>query len=585
MPRAGSPTLPFTHWFARHPLPWVLLLGLIIFSIGIGWRAPWPADEPRFALIAQEMLDTGQWLIPHRAGELYPDKPPIFMWAIALGLWLTGSLKVAFLLPSLLGGLGALAMVTDLAKRMYGPRIAGLTGLGLLLTVQFTLQAKTAQIDMLVTFFITLGLYGALRHALLGPARGWWYVACVAMGLGIITKGVGFLPLLLLPAWFLPRLVKRIARPGHWQVCPLAWRDLGGGLATLVATIALWGLPMIVYTALSHDPSFDAYRNNILFKQTGQRYTDSWHHLEPFYYYILEVLPWAWLPLSLALPWAVPNWWRRIKRSDPRLVMPLSFVVLMVVFFSFSPGKRGVYMLPGTAMFVLAMAPLLPGLLKRVWFNRLAWGLAVLLGALLAIAGVLGAFGLPALARLAEEHGFAPWAWWLTIGVLTAAMAYWLPPRRGLWMLGTWLTMFWLLWSSWGYALMDDSRSMRALMTDIHAQTGDAPLALPNFSEAMVLQARQPVVHFGDDTPAEAQMRRMFAWLIKAPTQRWALLSEGQLKKYPCITTDQTHALSFKDRVNWYLLPGTAATQCAGDPAAAPLYRAPTTWQNDRNLP
>ena len=144
----------------------LLLLGLIILGAGLGLRDPWPADEPRFALVAKQMVESGQWLFPFRGGEIYPDKPPMFMWAIALFYQLTGSMRVAFLLPSLLAGLGSLALVFDIARRIWDPRTAFRAGLLLLFTVQFTVQAKLAQIDALVTFFITLGLYGFLRFLL-----------------------------------------------------------------------------------------------------------------------------------------------------------------------------------------------------------------------------------------------------------------------------------------------------------------------------------------------------------------------------------------------------------------------------------
>ena len=66
-------------------LPWLVLVLVVVAMLasGIGLRDPWPADEPRFALVAQEMLVTGKFWIPHRGGELYADKPPIFIWLTA----------------------------------------------------------------------------------------------------------------------------------------------------------------------------------------------------------------------------------------------------------------------------------------------------------------------------------------------------------------------------------------------------------------------------------------------------------------------------------------------------------------------
>ena len=104
-------------------------------------------------------------------------------------------------MPSLLAGLATFALVVDLVRRLYGAASAWLAGVALAANVQFVLQAKTAQIDMVLTCWTTLGAYGLLRHALLGPAPGWWLIGWAAAGLGILSKGVGFLPLLMLPAW------------------------------------------------------------------------------------------------------------------------------------------------------------------------------------------------------------------------------------------------------------------------------------------------------------------------------------------------------------------------------------------------
>ncbi|WP_411354696.1 ArnT family glycosyltransferase, partial [Vibrio parahaemolyticus] len=74
-----------TLWF-------LLFLAFIIIFSGIGLRDPWPADEPRFVEVAREMVQSGNWFFPTRGGELYPDKPPVFMWSMAAFFLLTGSL-------------------------------------------------------------------------------------------------------------------------------------------------------------------------------------------------------------------------------------------------------------------------------------------------------------------------------------------------------------------------------------------------------------------------------------------------------------------------------------------------------------
>ena len=188
-----------------------LKCGLLVLAAGIGLRDPWPADEPRFALIARDMVESGNWLLPHIGGVLYPDKPPLFFWLVAALYVLTGSVRVAILMPGILAGLGVLLLVTDLGRRLWGPKTGILCGATLLAILQFPLQMKMGQIDGLLCFWTTLGLYGFARHLLLGPDWRWWAIGGVAAGLGVITKGVGMLPYLV----FVPYLA---ALRGKWDV-------------------------------------------------------------------------------------------------------------------------------------------------------------------------------------------------------------------------------------------------------------------------------------------------------------------------------------------------------------------------------
>lgn len=549
---------------------WLFLATLVLFGAGIGLRDPWPADEPRFVLNALEMIETGNWLIPHRAGEAYPDKPPVFMWAQASAILATGSVRAAFLLPSILSGLGILWLVVDLVARLHGRRIAMLAGLSLLATVQFTLQAKSAQIDIMLCFWTTLGAYGLMRHALLGPDRRWWLIACAAMGLGVITKGVGFLPLLMIPPWIL------LARCGAAHR-PTAG-DLLAGLGVMLATIAAWVVPMALYTTASGDPALLAYRDDILLRQTAERYANPWGHHQPWFYFFVEVIPWAWLPLWLALPWAVPNWWRRLKRGDARTLLPLSGVLVILAFFSLSPGKRGVYLLPTVPLLVIALAPLLPGLLGKRGLQWLATAVLALLGGAFAVGAIAGAAGFEPLTALAETHQAWPWPWWGALGAAMVALLVWLRPRRGAFALALWLGLLWISLSLFAWPDLNTSRSPRQMMHKIAAITGsDAWLALPDFGEEFVLQARQPIVHFGYSTPIERQALRAFDWLDESPQQRWLLIAREYEKLFACVDLSQATDLGFQNSQYWWLLPGSAARDCRGDGAAAPLYVAPTS--------
>ena len=59
-----------------------MLLCGSIFLVNLGGWDLWNPDEPRYAEVAREMMETGDYLVPHLNGVVYPDKPPFFFWLI-----------------------------------------------------------------------------------------------------------------------------------------------------------------------------------------------------------------------------------------------------------------------------------------------------------------------------------------------------------------------------------------------------------------------------------------------------------------------------------------------------------------------
>src|SRR3546814_15510338 len=99
--------------------------------------------------------------------------------------------RSAFLLPSLLAALGTLWLTFDLGRRLWDRRAGLWAAAAVLCAFQFAYQAKRAQIDPTVVFFITLGFYGLGRHLLLGPPWRWFWAGCFAAGLRSEGRRVG----------------------------------------------------------------------------------------------------------------------------------------------------------------------------------------------------------------------------------------------------------------------------------------------------------------------------------------------------------------------------------------------------------
>ena len=545
---------------------WILALGFVFIGVGIGLRDPWPPDEPRFALIAQDMLRSGDWLIPRVGGDLYADKPPFFFWLVAAATAVTGSLRAGFLVPSLLAGLGTLLLTYDLLRRARG-REAGLAAaFVLLLTFQFVWQARQAQIDATLCFLTTAGLYGLLRHLCLGPARGWFLLGWVAAGLGVITKGVGFLPLLALLPFAL--LVRR-----GWPAPVRRVGSLGlAGLASMLLAIGLWFVPMIFATSAGGE--LLAYRNEILFQQTLTRYSEAWHHHEPFHYYLVQVIPIFWLPLVALVPWLWTRWRAALGNRDTLVAVLLAWVVLVVVFFSASAGKRGVYVLPAVPALAMAAGPWLPELLRAAGPRRVSFALAAVLAGIALCGAVYFAVSAEAAARVAEQLGLRPVLPLVIIGAVGGVAVAIVRPRQG------WLAYAAVLLATLAVVglvvnpRIDPARSGRAFMEDIERASADVPeLGLVGYKAHFLLQLRRPIVHFGQARWREpvAEASDAAAWLAERPG-RALVVNRKALEA--CFAGAEARDLGAANRDRWYLVTGPAKEECvrSGDRARAIRY-------------
>ncbi|MBK7902097.1 MAG: glycosyltransferase family 39 protein [Proteobacteria bacterium] len=473
-------------------LLWLTGLALLLMATGLGLRDPWPADEPRFALVAQDMLRSGDWMIPRVGGDLYADKPPVFFWLMAAAMALTGSLRLGFLLPSLLAGVGSVLLVYDLLRRVRGREVAFAGGLVLLLTFQFVWQFRQAQIDGVLCFVTTLSLYGLLRHLFAGPGIGWFYVGWFAAGIGVVTKGVGFLPLLLL----LPFVV--LAARGWPATAPHRDSRWWLGPVFFLGAIALWFVPMMLVTSAGGE--LLAYRNEILFKQTVTRYAGAWHHHEPFWFYLVNVIPVLWLPLIALVPWLWGRWRAALRPGsrDTFVAVLLAWVALVVLFFSLSSGKRGVYVLPAVPALVMAAATWLPEILRLPRTRKLAFILAVFLALGAALGAVYFAIDGQASARLVRDYGVAPLLP-LTMAGIGGFIALALFRVRDGWLAyGGTLAAFLATAGFIVYPRIDDARSGRAFMAEVEqAAAGIAELGLVGAKEQYLLQLRRPSSNFG----------------------------------------------------------------------------------------
>jgi 4-amino-4-deoxy-L-arabinose transferase-like glycosyltransferase len=413
----------------------VLAAATLLVFVRLGATDLWPPDEPRYALIAEELrrMDHGPkgLVLLHLHGAPYTQKPPLFYWlAAAAGAPLGRVTEFAARLPSALAGIAAVAATIALGTLCFGRGAGTLAGLLLATTFDWSYRARTVQLDTLLALFETTALLAFWRIEAASNAVGLpkdrasvdarrrnlvWLHGSLA--LAVLSKGpVGWIvPLLAIAAY-------------------LAWerrlRDLRG-------LLPLWGLALSILPGLAWiaaavalgPPGFfqEAVVDN-LFGRAVQGTT----HAQPFYYYLEKFLPdlFPWLLLLPVTVWAS----RRALRSDaaPGDRRPLRFllawIATSVLFFSLVSGKRLRYLLPVEPAFALLFAATL-----RIWLAQskrapriLAIAAAVLGVGALAVTGAL--VGTNPLGDAGLTRGFAFAG--VAIAATTALAWMWLA-RRG----------------------------------------------------------------------------------------------------------------------------------------------------------
>ncbi len=188
--RAATPT-----W--RVPIPWILFF-LLLSVAGTGERPLWDPDEGRYAEVAREMYESGNWLIPTLEGNPHFTKPPLTYWLSATGFHLFGLnawgarifVTISFFLTIL--------CVIELAATWGWNREQSLaSGLVFSTAILPFAGGHLLTTDMILTFFETAGILCVWKVWTGKPGAGFWRLGFwLAFGLAFLTKGPpGWLPL------------------------------------------------------------------------------------------------------------------------------------------------------------------------------------------------------------------------------------------------------------------------------------------------------------------------------------------------------------------------------------------------------
>ncbi|HEX8638806.1 MAG TPA: glycosyltransferase family 39 protein [Pyrinomonadaceae bacterium] len=378
-------------------LAWISFAFVIIFIYFFGLTIPLLGpDEPRYAQVAREMFERGDWVTPTLGGFVWFEKPALLYWLQIAAYKIFGVSELAARFGSALFGLGTIFclwllgktvqssrvesenfLVTDNSKpetQSQSPDFPNWLALIAASSIGLLVFSRGASFDIILTFPITASLIGFFIFDLAQSRAGAEssaetskknsltirFLPLIAfyffIGVALIAKGlVGIVFPFAIVAFY---HVLSWKSPGKTFIFSLFW----GTILSLIVASA-WYLPM-------YQTNGWKFIDEFFVQHHFQRYaSNKYQHPQPFWFFfvVLPLMTIPWLPFFLAAIYdfvkgfflhqdvktARTNGKESLHRffllafsSSSLLRFSIAWLLVPLVFFSLSGSKLPGYILP-----------------------------------------------------------------------------------------------------------------------------------------------------------------------------------------------------------------------------------------------
>jgi 4-amino-4-deoxy-L-arabinose transferase-like glycosyltransferase len=325
---------------------WILLIFATLYfcyfhNLGaIGFIGP---DEPRYAWIARDMAESGDWVTPRLYGHPWFEKPPLYYWGATASFKLFGVNESAARFPCALSALLATLAMAWLARRLYGREAARWLLLLLPTSVGMIGFSHAAATDMPFSAMLTIAMVFAAsvlgltrdENSPILPRTPWLALVLFGFFLGLAVLAKGPAAIVLAGGAILV-----------WAAFTKRWRDAFRCLHPVaIISFCLTALPWY-FLCSRRNPDF--FRVFIIEHNFKRFLTPEFQHVQPFWFYIPIVLV-AVFPWTIFLAPAAINALRERRgreASQPALPFFSCWALFTIVFFSLSQSKLPGYILP-----------------------------------------------------------------------------------------------------------------------------------------------------------------------------------------------------------------------------------------------
>jgi 4-amino-4-deoxy-L-arabinose transferase-like glycosyltransferase len=347
-PSPASVTQTQTAWWLEPQLFFVLLLAATTYCLRIS-DVQLFGEEPRRALIAREMVESGDWLIPGTQRVFLPSRPPLQNWLIAIAGISFGSIDIwAARLPSMILTIATAVIIYGYLRQTI-ESLGSAAGAVSYLTMQLVMEfGRSAETEAVFTSFVGASMlfwhWGWIRQ---WPAWKMWSIGYGFAALGMLTKG------LQAPVYFAGSAGLFLLITGNWRAIVTV-----GHVTGILVFVVIFGAWQGLFTWQRGIK--DSW--NIYFSDVAERFVDKswWTFISHLISYPAELLFVRTMPWSvLLLTYGSGNIRKNLGRRRESVIFLTIGILFSFVFVWLPPGSKVRYYMPlfpnFAALFGIAM--------------------------------------------------------------------------------------------------------------------------------------------------------------------------------------------------------------------------------------
>lgn len=347
----------------------------IIYVMLLGAYPLLEPDETRYVTMARDMFTSGNYLTLYLNGEYFFEKPPLFFWLESLSFWFFKDIsEFTARFPVVILSLLPLGLLFSLSEKVKNQKFAFLNSAILLTTLEYVLITKIAMLDSVLTSLVSSSVlcYFFTFFVSEENKKYFWYSCYILMGLAVLAKGI---PGVVIPA-------------GTILAGTIIFRTYKETLKNMPVGIVLFliiALPWHIIMLLKHGSLFF---NEYIIKHHLMRFlgAEVIHRNEPVDFYFVTLL-WGLFPwiFSLLSSLRKPRKFNLENGYDKFLVLNITAILVILVFFSCSGAKLITYILPVYPFFAV--------LIGHIWYERSIKKFMVIVAVMTILGGFASPFG------------------------------------------------------------------------------------------------------------------------------------------------------------------------------------------------